>query len=104
MVLHEFGHALGLIHEHQQPENGIKWNKEKVYEDLSGPPNNWDKKTIDFNMFEADSEAEAAHSTFDPHSIMMYAFPASWTEDGFSTGFNTALSSKDKRFIRQQYT
>ncbi|WP_437321271.1 matrixin family metalloprotease [Sorangium sp. So ce385] len=24
VVLHEFGHALGLIHEHQHPENGIK--------------------------------------------------------------------------------
>ncbi|WP_437321270.1 hypothetical protein [Sorangium sp. So ce385] len=55
-------------------------------------------------MFEAYSEAEAAHSTFEPHSIMRYALPASWTEDGFSTGFNTALLSKDKRFIREQYT
>lgn len=30
-VLHEFGHALGLIHEHQSPfEGGFKWNKEEV--------------------------------------------------------------------------
>ena len=30
-VLHEFGHALGLIHEHQSPAAGIQWDKEKVY-------------------------------------------------------------------------
>jgi len=28
-VLHEFGHALGLIHEHQNPASGgFKWNRE----------------------------------------------------------------------------
>ena len=30
-VMHEFGHALGLIHEHQSPfEGGFEWNKEEV--------------------------------------------------------------------------
>src|SRR5262245_11163197 len=28
VVLHEFGHALGLIHEHQNPAGGIKWNRD----------------------------------------------------------------------------
>src|SRR6476660_1865591 len=27
VVLHEFGHAIGLIHEHQNPKHAIKWNK-----------------------------------------------------------------------------
>ena len=38
VILHEFGHALGLIHEHQNPVNKIKWNKPAVIADLSGPP------------------------------------------------------------------
>ena len=42
VVLHEFGHALGLIHEHQNPKGGINWNRDAVIADLSGPPNNWD--------------------------------------------------------------
>ena len=42
VVLHEFGHALGLIHEHQNPAGGIQWNQVEVVKDLSGPPNNWD--------------------------------------------------------------
>ena len=31
VVLHEFGHALGLIHEHQNPKGGgIEWNRDAV--------------------------------------------------------------------------
>ena len=30
-VLHEFGHAIGLIHEHQSPfKGGFQWNREEV--------------------------------------------------------------------------
>ena len=30
-VLHEFGHSLGLIHEHQSPfPGGFEWNRENV--------------------------------------------------------------------------
>lgn len=30
-VLHEFGHSLGLIHEHQSPfPGGFEWNREEV--------------------------------------------------------------------------
>src|SRR5262249_14433274 len=30
VVLHEFGHALGLIHEHQSPSATIPWDREAV--------------------------------------------------------------------------
>jgi serralysin len=103
VVLHEFGHALGLIHEHQNPAGGIKWNKPAVYKDLSGPPNNWDKPTIDSNMFRPYSARETNFTKLDPSSIMMYSFPASWTLNGFSTRPNTKLSPTDVAFIRRQY-
>lgn len=103
VVLHEFGHALGLIHEHQSPAGGISWNKQRVYSDLSGPPNNWDRETIDFNMFNAAAANEHNFTEFDPTSIMMYSFPAEWTTDGFSTDENVKLSPKDKEFISEQY-
>ena len=51
VVLHEFGHALGLIHEHQNPNRAIQWNRDAVINDLQGPPNNWDLETIENNMF-----------------------------------------------------
>jgi len=104
VVLHEFGHAVGLAHEHQNVAGGIKWNKEQVYKDLSGPPNNWDREKIDHNMFDRYDETIAIYSEFDPKSIMLYPIPVSWTLDGFGAGFNNAeLSEKDKEFVGVSY-
>lgn len=103
VVLHEFGHALGLIHEHQNPDHAISWNEPAVIADLSGPPNNWDLATIRHNMFEAYPPNEVAGTKLDATSIMMYPIPSSWTLDGTTSGSNSDLSSKDKSFIRQQY-
>ena len=38
-TIHEFGHALGLNHEHKNPSAGIKWNKPVVYSDYAAAPN-----------------------------------------------------------------
>lgn len=103
VVLHEFGHALGLIHEHQNPSGGIPWNKEAVYRDLSGPPNNWSREEIDHNLFEPYSTSETNFTRTDRHSIMMYPIKKSWTQNGFSVGLNSTLSLRDKRFIHEQY-
>jgi hypothetical protein len=103
VVLHEFGHAIGLIHEHQNPEHAIRWNREAVIRDLSGPPNNWDEATIQSNIFDAYDRAKVAATPVDALSIMMYPIPRSWTLDGFSTGFNASLSENDRRLISQQY-
>src|SRR5947207_15145721 len=82
VMLHEFGHALGMIHEHQSPANGIKWNKEAVIKALSGPPNYWDLPTIQFNVFDRYSATQTQFTQFDPKSIMLYSFPKEWTLNG----------------------
>lgn len=103
VVLHEFGHALGLIHEHQNPLHAIDWNKDAVIASLSGPPNRWDLATIRRNMFDRRDLDDLSATPVDPLSIMMYPIPASWTNDGFSAGFNTGLSDTDIAFIRTAY-
>jgi hypothetical protein len=103
VVLHEFGHALGCVHEHESPASGIKWNKPVVYRDLAGPPNYWDKATVDHNVFHKYSASQTKYTAFDPLSIMLYAFPASWTLDGQSFEENTKLSPLDRKFIGECY-
>lgn len=104
VVLHEFGHALGLIHEHQSPNPPIQWKRETVISSLSGPPNSWSVAEIEFNVLTAASPEDLDATARDPLSIMMYPFPASWTTAGFSSGFNSDLSELDKKFIRKEYT
>lgn len=103
VVLHEFGHAIGLIHEHQNPLHPIEWNRDAVIHDLSGPPNNWNEQQIETNMFAKYDLAQVIATPVDHDSIMMYPIPNSWTVDGFSVGFNRELSPQDKGLIRQVY-
>ncbi len=103
VVVHEFGHALGAIHEHQNPKGGIEWNKPAVYAYFSGPPNNWSKEEIDSNVISKYSVDQLNASKYDPDSIMLYQFDGSLIKGGKPTKANKKLSSGDKRFIRQQY-
>ena len=99
VVLHEFGHALGLIHEHQNPVGGIKWDRDNVIKDLSGPPNFWDEATIEHNIFRKYNNEQMNATAVDPQSIMMYPIPQHWTQDGFHTDANDVLSNIDEMFI-----
>lgn len=102
-ALHEVGHALGCIHEHQQPASTIEWNKPVVYQALGGPPNYWDQAKVDFNVFNKYSAAQTQYSAFDPNSIMLYFFPDNWTTNGRGTHANSSLSAVDLAFIRRCY-
>jgi hypothetical protein len=103
VVLHEFGHALGMVHEHQHPEHAIAWNKEAIYNELMTPPYNWTKQDVDFNLFQPYTDEETNSGQFDKDSIMIYEIPEHWTTNGFSSRRNMDLSDEDIRFIREQY-
>jgi hypothetical protein len=105
VVVHEFGHALGAIHEHQNPKGGIKWNEQAVLQAFSGPPNNWSEADIRFNILDKYSIDQLNATKFDIKSIMLYAFPPSFILGGAPGGTpnNTKMSSGDKKFIAQMY-
>jgi hypothetical protein len=96
---HEFGHAIGLGHEHQNPAGGIEWNEDVVIRDLAGPPNFWTPEQTRHNVIRKYSLDQINGTGFDPDSIMLYAFPGSWTKTGQGTHANEVLSQMDLAFI-----
>jgi len=96
---HEFGHAIGLGHEHQNPRGGIQWNEAVVIRELGGPPNNWSPAETRHNVLDKYNADQIRGTEFDPDSIMLYFFPGSWTKDGRGTKANDVLSAMDKAFI-----
>ena len=96
---HEFGHAIGLAHEHQNPRGGIEWNEQVVIQELAKSPNFWDEQTTRHNVLRKYSVDQINGTDFDPDSIMLYFFPASWTRNGIATKANEILSTLDKQFI-----
>lgn len=96
---HEFGHAIGLAHEHQNPAGGIQWNEQVVIQELAKSPNFWDEAKARHNVLRKYSADQINGTAFDPDSIMLYFFPASWTLNGIATKANDVLSGVDKEFI-----
>jgi serralysin len=104
VVLHEFGHALGLIHEHQQPLTPLQFNKQRVIADVQGPPNDWTPEQIERNIFKPAAAAETNASAYDRDSIMMYPIPPQWLlNPGEATEENHEISPQDHAFIGTQY-
>lgn len=96
---HEFGHAIGLAHEHSSPFGGIQWNEPVVIATLAGPPNFWDEAKVRHNVFRKYALDQVNGTQFDPDSIMLYSFPASWTLNGVATHSNDVLSAMDQAFV-----
>lgn len=109
VILHEFGHALGLLHEHQSPAGGCQgeFNWEFINSYLSGPPNNWDKQTIDFNMQTYFGD-DLMMTEFDPQSVMLYSFSDKFYLKGssspcFSGHPNDDISALDHATLAHMY-
>lgn len=105
-VLHEFGHALGLEHEHQSYNATIVWNIRALMNycrNTFDPP--WDSAKIYSNIINRFSREMVTASDYDPSSIMMYSFPDSLVTSGYvpQTG-NSKISRTDSLHVSKLYS
>jgi hypothetical protein len=103
VVLHEFGHVLGLQHEQGNPASNIKFNKKAVY-DYFRATSGWSRADVDSQFFAIWPPGYfPVHKVFDPHSIEMFPIPAELLESGEAIGWNIELSPVDKQFAAALY-
>lgn len=106
-ILHEFGHALGLMHEHQSPNANcdaeIDWTAAyKVGEEIG-----WSQEQVDRNFRQMASSTSLNATKVDRKSIMHYSLPPIIFKHGKqSVCFvpeNLELSEQDRKFIASIY-
>jgi hypothetical protein len=108
-VLHEFGHALGLVHEHQINQgNPIRWNEAAV---IQAHAYVWSEAMVRAQILDRYKSASIFNRTgpkytttkFDPRSIMLYPIRKDFTLDGYSVDWNNEISDGDKAFLATIY-
>ncbi len=103
-IRHEFGHALGLKHEHQNWKKDFTWNEAAILEYYAAA--GWTNQKTVHNVLRSlkdGPESTLRAEEFDPKSIMLYPIRAEHTSEGFSSQMNLELSALDKQTIRQLY-
>ncbi len=99
-VLHEFGHALGLAHEHHHPELMSKFVDNVI--DVCMERFKITSEQCERNLLA--KTFQLAHEGYDPKSIMHYSFHHEFFKDGKSrTKYISELSSNDKLSIASLY-
>ncbi|MCB5168838.1 hypothetical protein LG634_28960 [Streptomyces bambusae] len=129
---HEFLHALGFHHSHQNMrgtcESEFRWDDDQdysftqdangvfvpdsqgrrpgIYTYLSGAPNRWSRAKVDHNL-RTEDDPDVVAGPFDTKSVMLYRFPAFFYKSNPSScapaGTGQSLSEGDKRGLRLLY-
>ena len=96
VALHEFGHALGLMHEHETPWNQIPWDRPAVYE-YYRQRMGWTPEQVEAQVLTPIAREVLSSGGYDGKSIMHYGIPAELVLDRKARGGNNRLSIEDRR-------
>ncbi|WDY56914.1 hypothetical protein [Pseudomonas sp. PSKL.D1] len=99
-VLHEFGHAFGIEHEHQHPGTTISWNEQTLLADNA--PFGWTAQDI-VDQYTKKRTDGLIKVDYDPRSIMHYPVLRRWTLNDIEVGQNHTLSEGDLERMRLAY-
>jgi hypothetical protein len=132
VALHEFGHSIGFEHEHQSPLAPCDFRfdddpqyvsttdsfgqyipdsqnrRPGLYTLLGGPPNNWPRDVVDFNLKQLPESHAYEIGPFDKDSIMKYFF-SDWmfvsgaSSHCYTSAENMVISNGDKQGAAKVY-
>jgi hypothetical protein len=106
-ILHEFGHMLGLAHEHQRQDRAAVLNDPKVVDSCAKSQKqarSWCRE----NLFELNKDPVFVQSDYDSHSIMHYEYN-NFIDNHLKTKYqlfdepSNSLSLTDKVYIAMLY-
>lgn len=100
-IVHEFGHALSLVHEHQHPQRSLTFNEKATYEHFE--KRDFEEHEVHREVLGQFDPSEVKTSKYDKSSIMHYYIPASLLTDGEEVPFPTKLSDGDIKFVKTLY-
>jgi serralysin len=103
LILHEFGHAIGLIHEHQHPDRGGAWTfSQNVFAHFAQI--GWSAAMVRQQFLDVFNRNNLAKTgVFDRDSVMTYAIPQALLSSGTGIEEKYELSDGDKLFVAELY-
>lgn len=102
IVLHEFGHALGAVHEHQHPDANIPWNEPLLRALLIQA--GYSEQLINKNFLDRYEAADFHYSAYDRDSVMHFDVPNGLTQGDFEIiNVGKTLSQKDIELMQSVY-
>lgn len=102
MVIHEFGHALGLHHEHQHPDANIPWDREKAYNYYARTAG-FSRQEVDANVLPLERIPSRTYSPYDRQSVMHYEVLNDLTIDDWQQTVNMGISNGDIALMKKAY-
>lgn len=103
VILHEFGHALGLVHELQNPSATISWDTVATYRYFA-MAYGYTEDMVRQNVLRKYDHSIGYTRAFDPQSIMnVFRIPPSLTKGQYDIRLSEELSESDKTVISNTY-